>query len=247
LFAKKTLAWMVHLYTMSGAVFGMLALIAAAGLDTRLAFLFLVIAGIIDATDGLLARRLRVWELLPNFSGAMVDNVVDVLTYIFVPIFIMYWESLLPHIAWIAVPTLAGMYAYGQVNMKTEDNFFLGFPSYWNFIALYMFWLRPSPTWAVVIVVVPAILTVVPTRYLYPSRNTVFWKTSWTLGMVWVAMLLYLLAQPEPNRNLVLISLYYPAYYFIMSFYVEARIRFGAGKELIEEERQGEESYSSEG
>lgn len=238
MFGKKTLAWMVHLYTMSGAVFGMLALIAAARYDTRLAFCFLLIAGIIDATDGLLARKLRVWEVLPNFSGAMVDNVVDVLTYIFVPIFIMYWESLLPHIAWIAVPTLAGMYAYGQVNMKTEDNFFLGFPSYWNFIALYMFWIQPSPFWAVVAVVVPAILTVIPTRYLYPSRNTVFWKTSWALGIAWVGMLLYLLARESPARWLVLLSLYYPAYYLVASFYVEASIRFGAGKEIIAEERQ---------
>src|SRR5262245_54470495 len=116
----KTIAWLVHLYTASGAVFGLLALVSAARNDVRRAFLFLVVAAFIDATDGILARRVKVSEILPNFSGAYLDNAVDVLTYIFVPLFIVLWEGFLPAWWWIIPPTLAAMYAYGQVNMKTE-------------------------------------------------------------------------------------------------------------------------------
>ncbi|MBI2423407.1 MAG: CDP-alcohol phosphatidyltransferase family protein [Candidatus Hydrogenedentes bacterium] len=223
---QKTLAWLVHLYTASGAVFGMLALIAAAQNQTRGAFGLLLVAFVIDGTDGILARRVRVSEVLPKFSGAYVDNAVDVLTYIFVPIFIMAWEELLPHPLWTAVPTLAAMYAYGQADMKTEDHYFLGFPSYWNVVALYMYWLQPTPVWAVVMVVAPAVLTFVPTRYLYPSRNSIFWRTSWSLGGVWLALLAWLLLQPDPDWRWVLISLYYPLYYFVMSFYLDLKLRW---------------------
>lgn len=222
----KTLAWLVHLYTASGAVFGMLALIAAAQNQTRGAFGLLLVAFFIDGTDGILARRYRVAEVLPRFSGAYVDNAVDVLTYIFVPIFIMAWQGLLPHPLWIAVPILAAMYAYGQADMKTEDHYFLGFPSYWNIVALYMYWLRPDPGWAIVMVAVPAALTFIPTRYLYPSRNSRFWRTSWTLGGLWLALLAWLLLQPEPDRRWVWASAYYPIYYFVMSFYVDFQLRF---------------------
>lgn len=222
---KQTTAWLVHAYTMSGAVLGMAALIAVANGDPRLAFFFLVVSMFIDATDGLMARAIRISEVLPRFSGAQVDNAVDVLTFIFVPLFIIAYEGLLPHFLWIAIPTMAAMYAYGQIDMKTEDNFFRGFPSYWNIIALYMYWLRPDDFWAVMAIIVPSILTLIPTRYLYPSRNSVFWKTSWSLGILWFFMLLYLLYLPEPPLYLVLISLYYPAYYLLASFYVEYRIR----------------------
>jgi phosphatidylcholine synthase len=212
----------------------MFALFAAAAGDTRRAFIFLVLAAIIDGTDGMLARRVKVWEVLPNFSGAYLDNAVDVLTYIFVPIFIMAWDDLLPHWLWLIIPTLAGMYAYGQINMKTGDHYFLGFPSYWNVIAIYLWWIRPGPVVAVLAVIIPALLTFVPTRWLYPSRNSIFWRTSWTLGIVWIALCLYLLAQEQPDLRLVYLSLFYPAYYVIVSFYVDFLIRMGARARQLE-------------
>lgn len=222
---QEARAWGVHLYTAIGGVLGMFALFASAEGDSRQAFLLLVVCMLIDATDGLMARRFKIREVLPNFDGAMVDNVIDMLTFVWIPVFIMWQEALLPSPAWLIVPILAGLYAYGQVNMKTPDNFFLGFPSYWNVIALYLFWLQPVDVVAVLMVVVPAILTFIPTRYLYPSKNFVFWKMTWALGAVWFVMIFVLLAQPVPDRNLVLISLFYPAYYMVMSFYIEWRIR----------------------
>ena len=225
---RQLLSWGVHAYTASGGILGFLALLAAAGDDTRGAFLLLMAAFAIDATDGLLARRARVDEHLPRFSGAAVDDAVDVFTYIYVPLFIIAREGLLPHPAWLAFPILAGLYAYGQRDMKTEDHYFLGFPSYWNVVALYLYWLRPGNAAALAIILVPTALTFLPTRYLYPSHKGAFWKTNFTLGAMWLALVCGLLFQSEPARPLVLFSLAYPALYLGLSFYTEYRLRFGA-------------------
>ncbi|MBL8119761.1 MAG: hypothetical protein J0L63_00745 [Anaerolineae bacterium] len=223
----KWMAWLVHLYTASGGVIGMFALFDAAQGRVREAFLLLIITGLIDGTDGILARKVNVRKVLPNFDGGMIDNVIDVLTYVWVPIFIIATQNLLPHPIWIAVPVIAALYAYGQVNMKTDDAFFLGFPSYWNGIALYLFWLRPEPTIAVLMVVIPGILSFIPTRYLYPSKNPLFSKTNWVLALIWAAIVMYLLLQENPDERLVLISLIYPIFYLVSSFYVDWRIRHG--------------------
>jgi len=224
---RKLAAWLTHFYTASGGVIGMLALFAAAGGEIRLAFLLLFITVVIDSTDGLLARKVRVSEVLPNFSGAMIDNIIDFLTFIWIPVFIMGSTGLLPSLIWITVPVIAGLYAYGQINMKTPDNFFLGFPSYWNVVALYLYLLKPEPFWAVLMVVVPAILTFIPTRYLYPSKNRVLSKTTWLLAIGWGLLMLYLLFQEQPNPDLILLSTFFPIYYFVASFYVEWQIRRG--------------------
>lgn len=224
---KKFLSWCVHAYTGAGGLIGVWALLTAAQGDIAGAFGLLVITMIIDGTDGILARKLRVWEVLPKFDGASLDNSIDVLTYGYIPIFIMATQGLLPHPAWALVPTAALLYAYGQVDMKTPDSFFLGFPSYWNIVALYLFWLKPDPIVAVLMVTIPAILTFIPTRYLYPSKNQVLWQITWPLVIVWMVLLLVLLGQPTPDPTLVSLSLYFPIYYIAASFWVEYRTRRG--------------------
>ncbi len=233
-----SLAWMVHAYTASGGVIGMMALFAAAQGEINTAFILLMITAAIDATDGMLARRLRVKEVLPNFDGAMIDNVIDVLTFIWIPVFIMGAIGVFPHVLWVAVPLVAGIYAYGQSNMKTDEGFFIGFPSYWNIVALYLYWLHPAPWIAILIVVVPAILTFIPTRYLYASKNRTLAPLTWGLGIPWFAMIIYLLLQhQQPNLGLVRLSLFFPVYYMLASFYVEWQYRTGR--------RQPEESAVS--
>jgi len=155
----------------------------------------------------------------------MMDNVIDVFTYIMVPVFIMWKENLLPSPVWVVVPIIATCYAYGQVNMKTNDAYFLGFPSYWNFIALYLFWLRPDPTITAILLLVPGILSFIPTRYLYPSKNKFLAKPSWALGILWAFLVLWLLFQDTPPHEWVLVSFFYPAYYMALSFYVDWRLR----------------------
>ncbi|MCC6567399.1 MAG: hypothetical protein IT298_16700 [Chloroflexi bacterium] len=224
---RKAAAWAVHLYTGLGGLIGVMALLLAASGDVRGAFGLLVVTMIIDGTDGILARRVKVWEVLPRFDGASLDNAIDLLTYGYIPIFIMANERLLPHPFWALVPAAALLYAYGQVDMKTPDSFFLGFPSYWNIVALYMFWLEPAAPIAAAMVVVPAILTFIPTRYLYPSKNQILWRVTWPLVAVWLTLLLVMLGQPQPNPTLVLFSLYFPIYYVAASFWVDYRARRG--------------------
>ena len=222
---RKIAAWLVHLYTAMGAVVGMFALFLAAQNQIRQAFILLLVTVIIDGTDGLMARRIGVREVLPEFDGAMMDNVIDVLTYIWIPVFIIGSIDVLPHLLWIAVPVIAGMYAYGQADMKTDDNFFLGFPSYWNIVALYMFWLHPQPLWAVLMLLIPAVLTFIPTRYLYPSRNKTLARPTWALGTIWLGLCFYLLLQDQPSPALIWLSLLFPVYYTVASFYIDWRIR----------------------
>ncbi len=219
-------AWAVHLYTASGGVLGMFALYAAANGEIRAAFLLLVFSMMIDATDGILARRYKVREVLPDFDGAMVDNVIDMLTFVWIPVFIIWQEALLPHDLWTVVPIIAALYAYGQINMKTDDNFFLGFPSYWNVVALYLYWLELPAVLAVILVVILAVLTFVPTRYLYPSKNFVFWRITWGLGVIWFLLVIFLLTQAEPDKTLIWISFYYPIYYMALSFYIDYSLRY---------------------
>jgi len=201
--------------------------LAARG-DTREAFLLLIGALVVDATDGILARRVRVGEHLPQFSGAQLDDAIDVFTYIYVPLFIIAREQLLPHPAWLVLPVVAGLYAYGQRAMKTEDHYFLGFPSYWNIVALYMYWLQPGPVAAVAVVVVPTVLTFIPTRYLYPSRNGAFWRTNFLAGGLWIVLVCALLLNSSPPAGWIWMSLIYPALYMALSFYEEFRLRMTA-------------------
>jgi len=212
---RRLTAWLVHLYTASGGVIGMFALLHQAQGNIRECFLLLCVTMMIDATDGMLARKVDVRRALPGFDGAMVDNVIgamvdnviDFLTYIWVPVFILASQNILPHPVWVAVPILAGLYAYGQVDMKTPDSFFLGFPSYWNFVALYLWWLRPEPNLALVLVIIPAVLTFIPTRYLYPSKNRILSVPTWILGLIWAVLVLYLLLQDTPDQRLCRIPL----------------------------------------
>lgn len=224
---SKILAWCVHGYTALGGIIGMAALFQAAGGFFREAFLLLVITMLIDATDGLMARRLQVSRVLPDFDGAMMDNVIDILTFAWLPIFIIGKLDVLPSPVWLVFPILGSLYAYGQTNMKDSAGYFTGFPTYWSLVALYLWWLRPMPEISAFLIATLGILSFVPTKYLYPSKGSTLWRTTWALGAIWFALALYLLAQTQPPQLLILVSLLYPAYYMIASFTVDYRLRRG--------------------
>ncbi len=130
----KALAWLVHLYTALGLVCaaGIAVLIVQGGDEAfRLAFVLMLLATAIDATDGWLARKARVKEVLPHFSGRALDDVIDFQTYAALPLLLVWRADLLPGaMAWLLLlPLLASAYGFAQVNAKTDDGFFLGFPS----------------------------------------------------------------------------------------------------------------------
>src|SRR5947207_299337 len=124
-----------------------------------------------DAPDGTLARAVRVKAVLPGFDGRRLDDLIDFLNYTFLPLFLIWRAGLLPAGSenWLLLPLLASAYGFCQVEAKTADGFFLGFPSYWNVVAIYLYALPFSPAAALGMVIALSLLTFVPLRYLYPS------------------------------------------------------------------------------
>lgn len=222
------MAWAVHLLTASGAVVGGWCLIAIHRGDYRGAFFGMLLAGVIDAVDGPLARLVRVKEVLPQFDGTKLDDIVDYLNYVVVPIVFIYEANLLPasvSIWMLPFPLLTSAYRFCHVSAKTPDHFFTGFPSYWNILAFYCYVGR-SPLWFnAVFTLFAAIMVLVPIRYLYPSRTRILRPLTIGLGIIWSASLLILLWQfPDPSPSLVAWSLLYPIYYTALSFVLHWRL-----------------------
>ena len=220
-------AWLVHLYSASSAVIALLATLAVFEYRFRAAFFWLAAALAIDSTDGVLARAARVSQRLPWFNGAKLDDIVDYLTYVFVPA-LFVWRSLLVPSQW-AVPVAAAMllssaYGFNREDAKTSDHFFTGFPSYWNIVVFYMFVIQASPLVNAIILIGLAILVFVPIRYLYPSRTPQWRGLTVALGIAWGATLLVMLWQlPVVSQPLLRASLVFPAYYFALSLVVGLR------------------------
>jgi phosphatidylcholine synthase len=220
-------AWLVHLYTASGVVLAFLAARAVIDFNYRAAFIWLWLQVVVDATDGVLARRARVAERIPWFDGGKLDDIVDYLTYVFVPA-LCVWRAILVPDAWtlpIAVAMLlASGYGFSRRDAKTADHFFTGFPSYWNVVVFYLLvagW--PSSVNAVVLLVF--ILAVfIPIRYVYPSRTPVLRLFTNVIGSIWsVLMLLMLWQYPDVSRLVIWVSLAFPVYYIALSLWLHFR------------------------
>jgi phosphatidylcholine synthase len=220
-------AWLVHLYTASSAVIALLATVAIFEYRFRDAFLWLAVAIMIDSSDGVLARAARVSQRLPWFNGAKLDDVVDYLTYVFVPA-VLVWRSLLVPDAW-TIPVasavlLSSAYGFNREDAKTSDHCFTGFPSYWNVVVFYLFVMHGSQMINAIVLLALAVLVFVPIRYVYPSR-TPQWRTATVaLGLAWgITMLVMLWELPAVSRPLLWVSLMFPVYYVVLSLVVSRR------------------------
>lgn len=221
------IAWLAHVYTAFGAVVALLATAMTFAHNFRAAFLYLVAATIIDATDGWLARLLRVKERLPNFDGARLDDIVDYLTYVFVPALIVWQADLVPSAFPIcALMLVSSLYGFAQADAKvnTDDHFFTGFPSYWNIVVVYLYVGGLSQRTNAIILIVLAILVFVPIRYLYPSRTrTLKWPTL-LLGTMWAALFAWMIWRlPAVDGPWTMVSLTYPVYYVALSLWLQFR------------------------
>ena len=216
-------AWGVHLYTALGAALGLIAIFSAAHGNWRASFLAMGVATIIDSSDGPLARMLMVKIRVPSFDGALLDNIVDYLTYTVAPVFLMLEAGIIPNSRWglglACFVMLASIYGFCQTRAKTDDHFFLGFPNYWNLVAFYLFCLGYGTTFNVAVLLIFGVMVFVPMRYIYPNRTVQLRPVTLTLGIIWgvvtVAMLLML---PAVNRVMLWAALSFIAYYFIASF-----------------------------
>jgi phosphatidylcholine synthase len=184
-------------------VIGFLAIIAITRDDARAALLWLGAALAVDALDGPIARRLRIRELLPKVDGAVLDLVVDYLNYVVVPAVFLYWFDLLPagwELAGAGFVLLTSLYCFANVEMKTEDNYFSGFPAIWNVVVLY-FWLLETPGLVnAVVVVALGVLTFVPVTFVHPIRVREGQRLTWAALLVWAicAVALLVVAPASP-------------------------------------------------
>lgn len=190
--------------------------------ETYLAFQLMMFTIFIDATDGTIARYLRVSERLPHIDGRALDDVVDYFNYVIVPVFAMVHFGLI-YTHWLcwAPIVIASGFGFANVNAKTEDDFFLGFPSYWNLVALYLCafaW----PVWAnSLLVLALSALVFAPIKFIYPSKTKPYKVPTLALGLVWAVQTMALVVCPDALPAWWLpSSLFYPVYYVSLSLYL---------------------------
>ena len=222
-------AWSVHAYTGTGAILAFAAAWAVVHGHDRLALGAMFVATIVDATDGVLARRARVKEVLPAIDGGRIDDIVDYLTFVFVPILLLeaagglYAFAVLP-VAGIVL--LSSLYGFVAPDAKTSDHFFTGFPSYWNIVVLYLLLFRVPPGVNALILLALSGLIFVRIGYVYPSRTKELMPVTLALGGLWtLAIGAIIWLWPDPPRWLAIASLLFPVYYVVLSLALHFRRR----------------------
>jgi len=191
-------AFAVHVFTACGAACALLALIAAVRSDWPQTFLWLGVALVVDGVDGTFARRLRVAELLPRWSGDMLDFVVDFATYVFVPAYAIAASGLLPPSVAVGlglVVAVTGALYFADRRMKTEDSYFRGFPALWNVVAFYLFLLKPAPWLGAAAVAILAASTFAPIHFVHPVRVPRWRRLNLAALVLWAVLAIWALAQ----------------------------------------------------
>jgi phosphatidylcholine synthase len=231
---QKIRAYSVHLYTASGIVFAFLATaeLSAPQPDPRWVFVWLTVAGLIDATDGPLARHWQVKRRAPRIAGRTIDDIVDYLTFAFIPLLLVWRMQWLPPPAalWVVLAMIASLLGFANTDAKQEeDGFFFGFPSYWNIVAFYIgvWFTYHGPIMPAVVIVLLSVLTFLPVRFLYPNLAPPPWRRALLVGgFVWVILLLAMLpGYPAVPLWVMWLSLLYPVGYTLLSLYLDWRMR----------------------
>jgi phosphatidylcholine synthase len=218
---------MAHGYTATGAVLAFAMTIAVIQQRFHYAFLLMVAATVVDATDGTLARLARVKEATPAFDGAKLDDIVDYLTFVFVPGLLLFQAGLLPS-GWdavvVAVMLMSSAYGFSAADAKTDDHFFTGFPSYWNIAALYLFAAHLTPAVNALVLVALSAMVFVRIGYIYPSKTPFLRGLTIALCVIWGVMVLQMILMlPDVPPLLLLASLFFPVYYFVLSLVLNGR------------------------
>lgn len=226
---RRFLGWLIHMFTASGACLGLFALLAIYNHDEIRALWYMGAAILIDAVDGMFARAVRIKDAVPEINGELLDNIVDFFNYTLVPCFFLLVTDLLPaewRLFCVMIITFSSAYQFTQVDAKTSDHFFKGFPSYWNIAVFYLFFWQTNQWTNMMILSGLALFSYVPIKYVYPSRLdflsenkylrismaivTIFWGFA-TAGLLWI--------YPSSNNLLVAISVGYTLFYFGISLY----------------------------
>ena len=217
---RSALAFLVHVFTASGAAFALLALVAAIARHWPQMFGWLAVALFVDGIDGGLARKLNVAETLPRYSGEILDLVVDYLTYVLVPALAIATGAILPAplemAAAVAILVSSAIY-FADRTMKTENWYFRGFPAAWNLIAFYLFLLRPDPRVALAVIVVFVALTFLPIFFVHPLRVKRLRALNIALACTWSGLAVFTLWRDFSPPALVTAALCVIGGYFLLA------------------------------
>ena len=214
-------AWGVHLFTATGAVFGLLAILSIFEKDWKMMIVYMIIAMLVDGFDGMLARWADVKKYANGIDGALLDNILDYLNYVMVPALFLVKADVLPESVRLLAASsilLTSAYQFTQTDAKTDDHHFKGFPSYWNVAALYML-LMNLPQWVNFdFLMLFNVMVFIPIKYIYPSRNSYLRTLTLVLTYLYGAIGIWgLLQYPDQPQWVVWASFIYVGYYLILS------------------------------
>ena len=199
----KIAAWAVHGFTASGAVLGFLALISIFNNDQVSSFLWLGLALLVDGLDGTIARKIGVVDKAPNIDGSTLDNLIDYLNYVIIPSLMIYWFQMVPSGWEIIIPAgifAVSLYTFANINMKTKDYYFSGFPALWNIVVLYFYILNTNLYVNLIVVILLSILTFIPIKFVHPLRVKKLRNITIFFTIIWSATTLKLVTtSPEIN------------------------------------------------
>ena len=217
----KLAAWAVHGFTASGAVLGFLAIISIFNNDLVGAFLWLGLALLIDGLDGSLARKIGVTDKTPNIDGSALDLVIDYLNYVIIPALMIYWFQFVPPGWEIYIPAgivAVSLYTFANINMKTSDYYFSGWPAIWNILVLYFYILGTNLWINLIVIIILYILTFVPIKFVHPLRVKNLRNYTIFATVLWGASTLKLVTA-NPNINLFLEEKIVMAIWILCSIY----------------------------
>jgi phosphatidylcholine synthase len=232
---RQVYAYGVHFFTATGAVWGLLALLAVFHHEWRMAILWMILAIFVDGFDGMLARWANVKMYARGIDGALLDNILDYLNYVVVPALFLVEADFLP--AGFKLPVafailLTSAYQFTQVDAKTDethDYFFKGFPSYWNVVVLYMLVMQLNPWLNLAFLVAFNILVFVPIKYVYPSRNVRLKSLTLILSYIYGIIGIWGVMQyPNVPQWVVWASFVYVAYYLVLSLWPRNKLQAAA-------------------
>ena len=212
----RTKALAVHLLTATGAVFAMLAMLAAVNGKWDIMFVWLVIAFFVDGIDGPLARKYDVKKNAPMFDGVLLDLIIDYLTYVFIPAYALFKSGLLAGwTGWFAIIiiTFASAMYFADTRMKTKDNSFQGFPGCWNMAIIVIFATTPNHWLILGFVSLLAISMFLPIKFVHPVRTERWRFVTLPIALAWVGFAAWaawgnFTAVPAANFGLLLTSTY---------------------------------------
>lgn len=216
--ASEAKAWSVHAVTASGVILALLALLAVLDGRPQVCLLWLGAALLVDGLDGTLARKFDVKGVLPHFDGSTLDLVIDYLTYVFIPAIFVYRFIPLPEYSLllaVGVILLSSLFCFCNLNMKSQDNYFVGFPAAWNVVIVYLYLLEFAPWLSLATILLLSGLTLSKMKFLHPFRVKQLMPLNIGVTLLWMAVSAVLIVQYPLNQTWLLLIWGLTSVYFV--------------------------------